>query len=442
MQRALSFDSSPPLSIPLRFIVSTPAFVLLAGILLFWYGPTALISRWNSSALAITHLFTLGVLGNVMAGALMQILPVATGIHVISAKTTAYVVHVSLCLGSIILATAFIMFSPVLFGLALVLLAAGMWWFAVAVLFGMWVHRKQATKGSPTILMAVRLAVISLVLTVLLGLTLAGSIALELPLPRQLTDLHASWGTLGWVGILIIGISFQVIPMFQVTELYPKFITRWLALVIFIILGLTTANSLVNWSIKTEVSLLISSAAILAYLVYAAVTFDVLRQRKRPEPDTTTLFWLTSIASLAACFPVWLLHIANVADLSVTLGVLFIIGFAWSAVNGMLYKILPFLLWYNTQRKLTIALRSVPKVKHFMPDSYVRPQVYAHWIALSLLIMASIWPHWLTHLSAIALCVSALWLMLNMKQALQLYLHAKYAIKRELKEKESTNPAG
>src|SRR5699024_6949061 len=120
-------------------IVSTPAFVLLAGILLFWYGPTTLISRWNSSALAITHLFTLGVLGNVMAGALMQILPVATGIHVISAKTTAYVVHVSLCLGSIVLATALIMFSPVLFGLALVLLAAGMWWFAVAVLFGMWV---------------------------------------------------------------------------------------------------------------------------------------------------------------------------------------------------------------------------------------------------------------------------------------------------------------
>lgn len=89
MQRALSFQQSPHPSVPLRFLFTAPLFVLLAALLLLWAGPAALSSRWTGPALALTHLFTLGVLANAMAGALMQVLPVATGTSVLAPKATS-----------------------------------------------------------------------------------------------------------------------------------------------------------------------------------------------------------------------------------------------------------------------------------------------------------------------------------------------------------------
>src|SRR5690606_38013053 len=101
MQRALSFTRSPPLSVPLRFFLNAPLFALLAAVLLLWAGPEALQSRWTPYTLALTHLLTLGVLGSAMAGAMMQILPVATGIHVLKPRLTAVVVHALLTAGTV-----------------------------------------------------------------------------------------------------------------------------------------------------------------------------------------------------------------------------------------------------------------------------------------------------------------------------------------------------
>lgn len=432
MQRALSFDASPPLHVPLRFMLTAPLFALLATLVLLWAGPSALGSRWNGTVLALTHLFTIGVLANVMAGAMLQILPVATGTQALATQLTATVVHTLLNLGTLILAAAFLWVAPSLFGAAVLVLGLGLGWLAIAVIGGVWVHRKTALPGSPTILLALRLSLISLLATVVLGATLAGSMALALPLPRMLTDLHASWALLGWVGLLIIGISFQVIPMFQVTERYPRLITRWLALAIFIVLGLLTTNTLTSWANQQEAQWFIGTAALAGYMVYAGVTFDLLRGRKRPEPDTTTLFWRTALVSIALCFPIWLLHILRVGDFSVLLGVLFIVGFAWSAVNGMLYKILPFLFWYNTQRDLDVALPVVPKVKHFIPDALARPQVYAHRLAVALLALAAVLPATFTHLAALSLAVSIIWLMKNIWQGLSLYREAGREILAEL----------
>src|SRR5690606_6819760 len=93
MQRALSFQQSPAPGVPLRFLLTAPLFVLLAALLLLGAGPSALASRWTGSALALTHLFTLGALANAMIGALMQILPVATGVSVLAPSVTARMVH-------------------------------------------------------------------------------------------------------------------------------------------------------------------------------------------------------------------------------------------------------------------------------------------------------------------------------------------------------------
>src|SRR5690625_4612929 len=83
MQRALALDASPPLGFALRFFVTAPLHVALSLIVIAYYGPEALQTRWHPAILAITHLLALGALAQTMFGAMLQILPVATGVHII-----------------------------------------------------------------------------------------------------------------------------------------------------------------------------------------------------------------------------------------------------------------------------------------------------------------------------------------------------------------------
>lgn len=428
MQRALSFQQSPHPSVPLRFLFTAPLFALLAALLLLWAGPAALSSRWTGPALALTHLFTLGVLANAMAGALMQVLPVATGTSVLAPKATSTVVHALLSLGTLALAAAFLWLQPWLFALAMSLLSAALGFFFAACVGGLWKYRKQATKGSTEILASIRLALAALLVAAIMGALLAGSFAWPLPISRVLTNAHGAWGLLGWVGLLIIGIAYQVIPIFQVTEIYPKRVTRWLAPAVFALLIAYMANTLAPAGMRLEIDLAVSAALLAAYTVFALVTFHLLWTRKRPDADATTLFWRSATVCLAACGPVWLAHTAGVADLSITLGMLFIVGFGWSAVNGMLYKIIPFLLWYHAQKDLTIALRVVPKVKEIIPDAVAAKQYWAHLVALLLLLLASLQPDAFTHAAGLMLAISATWLLVNMVNALRFYLRARKQI--------------
>ena len=89
MQRALDFDKTPALGVPLPFFLNVPLFALLAGLLATWAGPQAFASRWNGAALALTHLWTLGILGSAMLGALIQILAVACNVPAGAARAVA-----------------------------------------------------------------------------------------------------------------------------------------------------------------------------------------------------------------------------------------------------------------------------------------------------------------------------------------------------------------
>ena len=73
-------------------------------------------------------------------------------------------------------------------------------------------------------IVAIRFAVFALLLTVILGILIqtAKTGALFFFADKSFTNLHAIMGTAGWMGLLIVGVSFQVIPMFHVTPNFSK----------------------------------------------------------------------------------------------------------------------------------------------------------------------------------------------------------------------------
>jgi hypothetical protein len=415
MQRALTFSHIPPLSLPLRFLLCAPLFALMAGGVLLWAGAPAYASRWTSPMLAATHLLTLGCLCTAMLGSLLQMLPSVAGVAIPQHRAGA-AAHAALCAGTLALAGAFLFELPPLFAGAMALLAPALLGLVGLCAAGLW---QRCADGAVPMVAAVRAALSALAVTVVLGVLLASQFAWPgtLPLPLlHVTDIHAAWGLLGWTGLLVAGVAYQVVPMFQLTALYPGWMTRRFTTWMFILLAaVSVASGLAEppaqWFAEAGVAL---GAA--GFAAFAAVTGALLLRRKRPKPDVTNLFWYTALASLlAAC------GLAVLADAPLALGVLLVAGFAFSAINGMLYKIVPFLVWYHLQESVEGGCRSVPGVKTMIPVAWTRRQFGMHAVALALLLGACVRPDWLARPAAAAFCLSCCLLCANLACALRIH---------------------
>jgi hypothetical protein len=422
MNRTLSLEQTPPFSVPLRFFLTAPFFAAIAGVLLLWYGPEVLTSRWSSVTLALTHLLVLGFLTMSMIGALLQILQVVAGVVVPQVRLTAGIAHLFLTLGTIALSTAFLTSESNIFKLALPALLTAFVWLLGACCYGLW-----RTEASSATLTAIRLSLVALAVAVGLGATVASAFAWPRSLPlMQLTDFHAAWGLLGWIGLLIIGVAYQVVPMFQITPIYPRSITRWLVWGLFLLLILWTfVTTFLPITLRTH-STWLPFVIVTGYAAFSITTLYLLWHRKRPKPEASTLFWYTGLLSLLGCAGLWLTgkllpDVAQAPSYPLTLGILFIVGFGYSVTNGMLYKIVPFLVWYHLQNQLEVGVIRAPNVKQIVPDRFAKRQFCVHVAALLLLIEATVWPDQIARMAAVAFIISTCWLWMNLLGAVRIY---------------------
>lgn len=422
IQVGLSFEQAPPFSLPLRFFLTAPLFLLAAaGLILF--APESLNSRWTPQALALTHTLTLGFLAMAMIGALMQMLPVVAGAMLPAARLVAWLSYVPLALGTISLVTGFLNASPAAFGIGITLLGAG---FAV-FLAAMAISLVRAQAGITVA--GIRFAVFCLGLTVTLGLALALMrtgwwTTSSLP---AMSAAHVAFGLVGWVLLLVIGVAYQVVPMFQITPPYPPRLARWLAASMFTLLAVYAVTPLLPEAMSEFVALLAELGLAAGILSFAVATLRLQSRRRRKLPDITLDFWRIGMGSLIACVLIWLAGRfwpvwTDGSTYPLLQGVLFIGGFAVSVVNGMLYKIVPFLAWFHLQAQLQARAGTIPNMKEMIAGRWMRMQFLLHLAACLLLVAATVWPH-LFHIPAgIALGLSALLLWLNLLAAIRRYV--------------------
>lgn len=398
----LSLDQAPPIGVPFRFFLSAPLFGAAAAALLLWHGPGLLDSRWQPAALAATHLITLGFLGLVMMGALMQMLPVVAGAPVARPVGVARAVHGLLLAGILALAGGLLWLQPAWMRGAVFLLGGGLVVFLIAAALSL--RRAVANPSSR----AMRFALLALLLASALGLLLASNHGWGWWLQqRELTgNLHLAWGLLGWVGLLVAGVAYQVVPMFQVTPAYPGWLTRSLVPALF--------TTLVLWSALTlwlpQVAVVAGSVLAALLGLFALITLRLQSRRKRKVADVTLDFWRYAMACLLLALPGWLwVQLSDTSGRFALLPVLlFALGFAVSVVNGMLYKIVPFLVWFHLQSR-TSNILAVPNMKEIIPLQRMRVQLWLHMAAVAMLALSCLWPP-LLYPAAVLLALSMLWL--------------------------------
>lgn len=405
----LSLERSPPLSVPLRFFFTAPLFGLGAALLLLLGDPLSFSMRWTPVTLALTHLLTLGVLGMVMSGALMQLLPVVAGVAIWRVRMSAWVIHLSLALGTLALAAGLLSGKVLWLHAALALL--GLWggWLVLVVVLALWrAHTAMATVWT------LRAAIAALGMTAGLGLWLALNLSQGV-VHLNGVDVHAQWGLGGWVLLLISGVAYQVVPLFQVTPNYPLRFMRWFAPLVLTLLAGSSVAQL--WG-SAGLGRLAQLGLLGALLVFALATLLIQARRKRHLTDASLWFWRLGLGSLVLSTLVGTLLVlgfwVTLPGMTVAVGVVFILGFSLSVISAMLYKIVPFLTWLQLNNQVFahgVVSVSVPHMKAIISEAAARRHLYLHSLMLLAMAVAPLHPGNLTRLAALSLGgVFALWL--------------------------------
>ncbi len=419
----LSLRQTPSLDVPLRFFLTAPLFAILAMLLWLFKGDSLLANRWSPDVLAFTHLFTLGFMLQIMSGALLQLLPVLFGIIFIKAKLWSTLIHSCLTIGTLLLTGGWIFDIKIFLQISYLFLLLG----SIILISILGVGLFKSPNKSP-ILISTRLAFIALIITLGLGFILLALFAFDIQIynPLFLTKLHLTWGLIGWTLLLVVGISYQVVPMFQITPIYPNYFSRSFAPFVF--------GILICWTIGIPLEVILVFLAI----SFAIITLKLQHKRLRKLPDITLNFWRFGMFFLIISAVFYLTgYFWDFPQRDILQGILFIGGFVLPVIQGMLYKIIPFLIWLhltNAQLDFTKKIK-IPNVKQIITEKWQRWHFWFFLISFIITLLSIIFPLYFSQLAAFLGLISFSLLEYNLIKATQKYL----TVRRQINEMQLFN---
>jgi hypothetical protein len=424
----LSFNALPPIDLPFRFFLTAPIFIILCALLILFSGETLWVSRWQPDMLALTHGFTLGFLTMVMMGALLQLLPVIGGVGIAKPRLVVGVCHSTLVIGTLCLMANFIWSSALLAISSLIFLVCsiGVYFFAFA-----WVLVQRLSQGDSII--GFRFAMIALLAVLLLGIGLLsqriGLISIN-NFGKMLTNNHALFGLAGWGSLLIISVSFQVIPMFHVAPSFPKVISRYLPSSLFFLLVLAVFKPVFTMPF-----------IVLIHGVFALSLLLVISKRKRKIPDSTIRFWQLAAVTLIGLNVFYFIPNKYLSPLvsqqkTLLITAIYLYFYLMAVIQGMLLKILPFLSYTHLQQKCFInfsAMQAIPHMHEFLHKKHGQWLFYLHIITGSILFYTLVIPstYWLLSL---LLLIEFSWLLYLMVKTMRLYFLTRTKINLSVNE--------
>jgi hypothetical protein len=379
----LRLDQAPPATLPLRFLLAMPCWGIAGAVLLLVDDDTVLLSRWHPATLALVHVWTLGVLGNAMFGSLLQFLPAAVGAPLHGWRGVPWL-HGVFNLGVLLLVVGL---HAQLRGLLLaagVLLPASFAWLAAMTLPGL------LAAGGERLLRAGMGASISFgLLAALAGGMLSLLLGLRMAWPLAIVDVHAAFGTLGWMVSLLATVAGLTMPMFQGTGRVPSAVQAcWL---VALALALPGASA---WHLAHGGGRVLPATVAAGGVSFATAALWLQWSVPRARHNALYLHWRAGLSALV------LAAMALVAGRGLPAGVLGLgIGLPL-LVGGMALEIVPFVEWIALRRRIPRGVQ-LPGVQRLLADARKRRVLLAHGIAAALLLAAVSWP-WLVRLAALA----------------------------------------
>jgi len=407
----LSIDQAPPISAPLRFFLFAPLFGILAGVMILFSDSATLVSRFAIDSIIITHLITIGLFGFIMLGALTQMLPVLASAKIPKVEVITTISHILLTIGLLSMLFGLKYSISMLSTLSYIYLGVGFLTIIIAIMYAIKgiKHYNATLKG-----MAVSLFFALMIVPMgsfLLYEYATNSIS---QYHHTIANIHSTWAIFGFAGILIIGVAFQVLPMFYVAPRFKNFCKKRVVLLISIGLFTWLFFSLYFEELTLYAKLFIATF----FWAFATTVWLKFNKRKRPISDVTVWYWRAASIFLTLGSFLWIFDEFFKHEYIVMVGILIGGGFILSIMIGMLYKIVPFLVWFHLNAR---GYMSIPTITQMINKKLARVQFSFFILSLIGFVFAFYMPSLLIP-SALSFIVSMAILEYNMFAPVLIYI--------------------
>lgn len=333
----------PPAWLIAPYFVAGPLGLAVAGLALLTAPPGTLDAPTTPVLIAATHATVLGWVTLTIMGATLQLVPAVLGGPLPLVRPA--VAALLMAIGSLpLFVVAFAGWQLPLLELAAGGLVAAITLYLVAVASPL----LHGTVTGPA-LTSLRYAHVLLGATVVVGLTWAFALSRGwFPVTPERVAAHALLGLVGWVAISISGVTYRLLPMFEIANdaepRYSRFVPHALATAgpVLFALYLFGAPPPLRLAAAT------ATALILAAWLCDAVRIHRRRLRRRPSLHSRATAW--SFAWLAAGLPLGIAAAtpgAPAGRLLIAFGFVMIPGWAGATLVANSSRIIPFIAWYH-----------------------------------------------------------------------------------------------
>ena len=333
----ISRDFAPPLSLIAPYFKYGVIFYMLSMMSLLFFEPT--FSYQQMDVAGWVHLFLLGFVMMVIFGAMAQLVPVVLEVgHVV--VDVYYIILPLLGFGVTIMVAGF-WFMPALlpYGGLLVLVAMLIFAFEnIATL-------KKTTIRTLTV-NTVAWSNGYLLLGILTGfaiaLGLSGDLSIDISLMLK-AHVYAVLG--GYVLLTIIGLSLILIPMFSLAHGFDETAINRAFKLVVVGVGLVFIGAILGLEWLMMIGYLVTFAGAIFYLwqIYIIAMLTV-----RKELDVWAKSMIFAFGSLIFSMITGVVFLLTDSQTMLHTTVwFFLLGFVSSMITGHLYKIVPFLVWFE-----------------------------------------------------------------------------------------------
>ncbi|MDY0233987.1 MAG: hypothetical protein RBS11_08115 [Sulfurimonas sp.] len=375
---SISQDFAPPFKLISPFFILGGVFYLLASIYIFSFTSENLFAQ-DTKVLSLVHLYLLGFVMMVIFGAMAQLVPVVLEVgH--SAVELFYAIWPLLGIGTLLMAVGFLGYPALLpYGGVVVLISMMIF---VMEIFSTIKKVKKLSLVISSVLISNTFLFFGIIFGLVMALGYAGVIEVDI---ISLLRSHVYLVIGGYIIVTLMGLSVVLLPMFGLSHGFSMRPLEISIATMSLSVVLVVVSSFVEYLFIEYLAYLLAVASM---IIYFYMTYTIFKTRARKEIDIYVMSLIYGYISMLVAVAIGVTHLFVVYEpLLVTSGWLMFFGFFGFVIIGHMYKIIPFLVWFERFSPL-VGKQKVPMLADMVPKKSSHAQFIFGAVGVSIIAIA------------------------------------------------------
>ena len=354
---SISQDFAPPFKLIAPFFILGSLFYTLSTLSIFLFQTQDLVFT-SPNVISFVHLFLLGFVMMTIFGAMAQLVPVVLEVGHFGVELF-YAIWPLLLIGTLLMVFGFLYSSALLpYGGIIVLISMMIF---VGEIFLTIKKVKKFNLVMSSVLISNTFLFFGIIFGLLMALSYAGTISIDI---SQMLRAHVYSVVGGYIGVTIMGLSIVLVPMFTLSHSFSLVplrisISMMSAGVVSVVL-----STFFNSSALENLGYILSFGSLPFYFY---IIYIIYKTRPRKENDVYAISMMFSyISMLVALFLAFLYFVLQKEQIMLASAWVFFFGFFGFLITGHIYKIIPFLVWFERFSPL-VGKQKIPMLADMVP---------------------------------------------------------------------------